>query len=569
LKSPFVSADLKLLQSHFKNVDVINLDNTQKSKMGNLEYLIYLCRKGKDQIHKCDVVYIWFAVYHALPLILLSKLFGKRSILWVGGWEVAKYEEIGYGNQLNKIHGYVSRWCINNADVVLIPSQSYKNMILGLVPDTNVYIIHQTIDSSLYTDDIPEKTNKVVTGVFAGDFTHILKGLGLFEELGKKLPYEFQICDGMPHDEFIKVLKTSKVYCQFSYTESFGIALVEAMACKCVPVVSDRDSMPEIVGESGIIVPYGNVNAAINAIREAMMMDGDKAREKSKDYMSENRMNLITQIMFTDLVSVVIPSYNSSKWLPETIKSIEDQTYKNIEIIVVDDCSTDNTQELIKSMANPRIKYIRNDVNKGECISSRVGFEAARGKYICRLSSDDMYANNNKIIHQVQYMDDAGADWSYNSINCVGETIEKSNIVETYWMIIPTRYGHKFLQMFDNLFLSFPRIAFIRLFYGNPVNSSTLMFRSSSYLNSDKWSDKHRTDCDGLLLYNLLLRGSKGIAISEMGSFYRTHPQQMSYNPLYIDEMKSINKEMKKKLYNGEYPLWLKISVKLLEVIHK
>jgi len=477
-------------------------------------------------------------------------------------------KEIKYGNQFNKFHGAATRWCLRNADAVLISSQSYKNIILKLAPSANVYLIHHTINDSLYDIDIPEKSNRVVTALFAGNFTRTLKGIDLFDKVAFEMTdkYKFEICDGIPHDKMIEIFKTSKVYCQLSHTESFGISLVEAMACGCVPIVVDRDSLPQLIGNSGIVIPHGDEAALIKAIQVAMTMDGNKARERAKLYNSDHRMELLSQIMENDIVSIVIPSYNSAKWLPDTIKSVQDQTYKNVEIIVVDDGSTDNTKEVVESIHDPRIRYVPNIINRGECRSSRIGFSLARGKYICRLSSDDMYANENKIKHQVQYMDETGVDWSYNSINCIGESFNSSITAETYWMVLPTRYGHKILQLFDNYILMFPRIAFIRLFYGNPVNSSTLMFRATSYKIGDKWSNIHRTDCDGLLLFSMLLRGTRGGSIREMGSFYRTHPNQMSYNPIYIAEMKVIRREIIEKLYKGDYPIWLKMLVRILGV---
>jgi len=568
LKSPFILEDLELLKTYYNNIDVINLDIIQEKREGFIYFFIDLLKSGIYKIQNADIIYIWFAIYHALPFILLSKILKKRSILWIGGWEVANFKEIGYGNQLNIFHGVVTRWCIRNADDVIIPSNSYKKIILELVPEANVTIIPNAVSDDLFNCQLPDKTNDVVTALFTLKFTKILKGIPVFEKTSSLVPYPCKVYEGIPHEELMNIFRKSKVYCQLSYTESFGVTNLEAMACGCVPVVSDRDSMPEIIGDSGIVVPYGNEYATANAIHLAMKMDGNIARERAKLYSMSNKLKLLTDLIDNDdLISVVIPSYNSAKWLPETISSIRNQSHKNIEIIVVDDCSTDNTENIIKSMND--IVYIKNDVNSGECISSRRGFDIARGKYICRLSSDDMYANADKLKHQMIKMNETGADWSYNSINCTGETIDRSITTETYWMILPTRYGHRILQSIDNYILLFPRIAFIRLFFGNPINSSTLMFRKSSYHKNDKWSDKHRTDCDGLLLFNLLLRGTKGIAIREIGSFYRTHPNQMSYNPLYIKEMISIRKEIINKVYNGNYPLWLKLCMKIVEVIKK
>ena len=267
------------------------------------------------------------------------------------------------------------------------------------------------------------------------------------------------------------------------------------------------------------------------------------------------------------LVSVIIPSYNCAQWISDTIQSIIDQTYSNIEIIVVDDCSTDNTYEIISKFNN--VKYIKNSMNMGECITSRRGFDESKGNYICRLSADDMYANINKIKNQVNIMEKTNTDWSYNSINCIGETLKTSIILNYFWMPIPHKFGNKlFLIYFNNIILKFPYFAFLMLFFRNPVNSSTLMFKRSSYMKSEKWSSgKRRTDCDGLLLYNLFLKRFKCISIQELGSFYRIHSNQMSYNPKYIIDIYENKREVINKVLNEDYPLWLKFAVKIIRKI--
>lgn len=263
--------------------------------------------------------------------------------------------------------------------------------------------------------------------------------------------------------------------------------------------------------------------------------------------------------MIEPLVSVIIPSYNSARWLPDTITSILNQTYKNIEIIVVDDGSTDNTYEVVSHFKD--VIYLKNDINCGECITSGRGFKAAKGDYLCRLSSDDMYINQYKIEHQVKIMEDNITDWSYNSINLDADNGDLNNLrtVIFMWLPIPMYFSNKRLQIFDNIVLKFPYIAFLLMCLRNPVNSSTLMIRKSSYMKALKWDDcKHRTDCDGFLLFNFFLKRYKCIAIAEVGSFYRRHPNQASYNIEYPIVCFENKLDALKKVIEGEYPLWFK-----------
>lgn len=96
----------------------------------------------------------------------------------------------------------------------------------------------------------------------------------------------------------------------------------------------------------------------------------------------------------TPLVSVVIPSYNHGRYLGRTLQSVIDQTYKNWEVIVIDNHSTDNTDEIMANLASPRIKYLKIN-NKGVIAASRnMGIRAAKGELIAFLDSDDWWTNN-------------------------------------------------------------------------------------------------------------------------------------------------------------------------------
>lgn len=88
-------------------------------------------------------------------------------------------------------------------------------------------------------------------------------------------------------------------------------------------------------------------------------------------------------------VSVIIPTYNRAHLIGQAIKSILNQTYQNFEIIVVDDGSTDNTEEVVKNLRDERIKYIKHEKNKGASAARNTGIKVAGGKYIAFQDSDD------------------------------------------------------------------------------------------------------------------------------------------------------------------------------------
>ena len=91
------------------------------------------------------------------------------------------------------------------------------------------------------------------------------------------------------------------------------------------------------------------------------------------------------------LISVIMPNYNTSvEYLSLAVDSILSQTYENFEFIIIDDCSTDESVDYLASITDPRVRVIRNDVNRGITASLNVALDNARGDYIARMDSDDV-----------------------------------------------------------------------------------------------------------------------------------------------------------------------------------
>jgi len=90
-------------------------------------------------------------------------------------------------------------------------------------------------------------------------------------------------------------------------------------------------------------------------------------------------------------VSVIIPTYNRANFLRSAIQSVLNQTFKDFEVIVVDDASTDNTRQLIHEFVDDRICYIAHNKNRGGSASRNTGIESSKGKFIAFLDDDDMW----------------------------------------------------------------------------------------------------------------------------------------------------------------------------------
>ena len=115
-----------------------------------------------------------------------------------------------------------------------------------------------------------------------------------------------------------------------------------------------------------------------------------------------------------DLVSIIMPSFNTAKFIEETIDSVLAQTYTNWELIIVDDCSTDNTDEVVAKYTDSRIRYLKNEKNSGAAVSRNRALREAKGRWIAFLDSDDLWTAD-KLEKQIRFMEENKYSYSYTN----------------------------------------------------------------------------------------------------------------------------------------------------------
>lgn len=98
-------------------------------------------------------------------------------------------------------------------------------------------------------------------------------------------------------------------------------------------------------------------------------------------------------------------TYNDGTFISECIDSVINQDYQDFEFIIINDASTDDTDELIKSYSDERIVYVKNDSNKGLVRNLNKGLELAKGEYVARIDSDDKWLDTAKIMSQVDFLE--------------------------------------------------------------------------------------------------------------------------------------------------------------------
>ena len=130
----------------------------------------------------------------------------------------------------------------------------------------------------------------------------------------------------------------------------------------------------------------------------------------------------------SELVSIIMPSYNTAKYIGESIDSVINQTHENWELIIVDDCSTDNTDEIVKPyLEDSRIKYLKNEKNSGAAVSRNYALREAKGKWIAFLDSDDIWFPE-KLEKQIDFMKNKKCSFSYTAYEQIDEASKSMNV---------------------------------------------------------------------------------------------------------------------------------------------
>lgn len=122
----------------------------------------------------------------------------------------------------------------------------------------------------------------------------------------------------------------------------------------------------------------------------------------------------------SELVSIITPMYNAQKYIESTIASVQKQTYSNWEMIIVDDCSTDNSPDIVAKYAaeDNRIKYFRNKGRNGVAAARNEAMRIATGRYIAFLDSDDLWKPD-KLQVQIEFMNTKGVHFCCTACNII------------------------------------------------------------------------------------------------------------------------------------------------------
>ena len=132
--------------------------------------------------------------------------------------------------------------------------------------------------------------------------------------------------------------------------------------------------------------------------------------------------------MVAGLVSIIMPSWNTEKFIGESIKSVIDQSYQNWELLIVDDCSTDNTDKVVEAfLSDKRIRFLKNEENLGAALTRNRALREAQGEWIAFLDSDDLWFPE-KLEKQIVFMNSNRYNLSYTEYEKIDEEGQPLNI---------------------------------------------------------------------------------------------------------------------------------------------
>ena len=265
-------------------------------------------------ILRSEVTFAWFALDHAYGASRLARLFGRKSIVVVGGVDAAKVPELRYGAHIEPAAAVRSRYALEHSDRVLIVADSLREDIArnAGVRRAEIITVGLGFDTEFFAPDARDRDTVLTVGIVS-DVNIRRKGLDTFVGAAKRLPdVRFVLVGAGPgpaqdrlraaapsNVEFLPFLDTAdlreqyrraRVYVQASLYEGSPSALGEAMACGCVPVGTRIGGIPDLVGDTGFYVPAGDPDATASAIREAYDSNlGGRARQRIEQQFSKAR----------------------------------------------------------------------------------------------------------------------------------------------------------------------------------------------------------------------------------------------------------------------------------------
>jgi len=251
------------------------------------------------QIQNHDLVFCWFASWHALTPVLLAKALSKPSIVVVGGYDTANVPEAGYGAQRGGLPRLVARTVIRHATKLIAISQSARSEVVastGADP-AKISVIYPGVTplpmgplqrepialtvGNVWRENLLRKglLPFVQAAAYLPDVRFVLVGRWCddsIEELKAIATPNVEFTGFVSDEELVEWYQRASVYVQASLHEGFGLSVAEAMTAGCIPVVSGAGALPEVVGQDAFFVDSCQPQVVSVTIAKALSADGSQ-----------------------------------------------------------------------------------------------------------------------------------------------------------------------------------------------------------------------------------------------------------------------------------------------------
>ena len=312
--APFITADIESLTTAFSVVWI------RSHGIGALaEYV--------RAIASCDVTFSWFASVHSAFVVLLAKIFHKKSIIVLGGADVANEKDYDYGIWNSRWKSVIVRYGIRHADVVLPVAEALTLEAIRLAEydGKNIETLPTGYDVERWQPAGPKEPFVLTVGATPDLVRVKKKGIDVLLQVAKRLPdvpfvvigiapevqrqleipSNVQCLPFVPQDELTHFFQRAKVFFQPSRHEGMPNTLCEAMLCGCIPVGANVYGIPAAIGPAVYLIDGDNVAAYAGALAKALAAPdsaGRAARERivelfPKEKREERLRNLIVSLI--------------------------------------------------------------------------------------------------------------------------------------------------------------------------------------------------------------------------------------------------------------------------------
>ena len=257
---------------------------------------------------------------------------------------------------------------------------------------------------------------------------------------------------------------------------------------------------------------FMDIKVIFLTVREVFKKDEvDITKEGIKDELTTLKENYkkIKESKEKELVSIVVPVYNAEKFLEETINTVLNQTYDNYELLLVNDCSKDNSKSIAEKYLSDKIKWIDMKKNSGAALTRNKGIEVSNGRYVCFLDADDLWEKE-KLEKQIKFMNEHDCEFSFTGY----EFADSKGIPNGKKVYIPENINYK------------------RALKNTTIWTSTVMLDMKKLSKEDIYMPNVRRGQDTATWWKILKKIDYAYGLNEILSYYRRTDESLSANKI-------------------------------------